>query len=416
MSRTSYPDEEHIEARGYRFSAIFLSDRLGVLRRLTSAALLCGIALSMNLWFPISRSFPRAPLLIALPQQVIPPVEYLLSSLLSAALVALILAKRPMKYLTVAIVALTLLCLVDQTRLQPWVYQYLVVFVVLALDHQQSRGERPSVLTLFALQSIVASLYFWGGLQKLNHSFSHEVLSQLLTPTQNILALSPRQLSALGLGIATIEIFTGFGLLLKKTRKICICLALAMHGLILGLLIAQNQNSVVWAWNGGLVLIVVVLFWRSDTSLGQVSRYWRAGNPGSRASIIVAALYVVLPVLSFWGWWDLYLSGALYSGNNPVAVVRVEGEVYEQLAPTPKQQVFVTGSGEQMLPLFEWSMAELNVPPYPEFRVYQQLTRELCRFAEDKNQAELIVKTRPAIMDGSYNVVRMDCSALVRSK
>ncbi len=412
MSRTSYPDHELVEGQGIRLGPIFLSDRLAALRRLTSAALLCGIALSVNLWFPISRSFPRAPLFIALPQKFIPPVEYFLSSLLSAALVALVLAKRPMKYLIGAIVALTLLCLLDQARLQPWVYQYLAMFVVIALDHPQSRGERPTVLTLSALQLIVASLYFWGGLQKLNYSFSNEVLSQLLRPMQNILMLSPRQLSALGLGIATIEIFTGFGLLLKKTRKICICLALAMHGSILGLLIAQNQNSVVWAWNVALVLVVVLLFWHSDTSIEQVFRYWRAGNTGSRASIIVAALYAVLPILSFWGWWDLYLSGALYSGNTPVAVLRVDGGVYERLVPTAKGQVFVTSSGERMLPLFEWSMAELNVPPYPEFRVYRQLTREMCRFAADKSQAELIVKTRPAILDGSYNVVRMNCSDL----
>lgn len=388
------------------------NDRLAAFRRLTSAALLCGIALSINLWFPISRSIPRAPLLLALPQKFVPTVEYFLSSLLAAALVALVFVKRPMKCLIVTIVALILLCLLDQTRLQPWVYQYLALFVVLALDHQQSRGERPTVLTLSALQLILAALYFWGGLQKLNFSFSHEVLPQLLKPLENILVLSPRQLSVLGLGIATIEILTGIGLLLTQTRKLCICLALAMHGLILGLLIAQHQNSVVWAWNGALVLMVVVLFWRSDNSIGQVFSYWRAGNTGSRASIIVTALYVVLPVLSFWGWWDLYLSGALYSGNNPVAVVRVEEKVYENLAPTPKRQVFVTGSGERMLPLYEWSMAELNVPPYPEFRVYQQLTRELCSFAEDKSQVELIVKTRPAVMDGSYKVVRMNCSDL----
>ncbi len=95
-----------------------------------------------------------------------------------------------------------------------------------------------------------------------------------------------------------------------------------------------------------------------------------------------------------------------------MAVVRVEGDVYERLAPTTRRQVFVTRSGERMLPLFEWSMTELNVPPNPAFRVYQQLTREICRFAEDKSQAELIVKTRPAILDGSYKVVRMDCSEL----
>ena len=109
MSRTSYRDEEHIEASGSStFGAIFLSDRLDVLRRVTSVALLCGIALSINLWFPISRSLPRAPLLVALPQKLIAPIEYFLSTLLSAALVALLLAKRPTKYLIVAIVAVYL--------------------------------------------------------------------------------------------------------------------------------------------------------------------------------------------------------------------------------------------------------------------------------------------------------------------
>ena len=414
MSRTFYPDKKPIEALGVVLGARFLSDRLVTLIRITSLALLCGIILSINLWFPISRSIPRAPLLAALPEKVTPPVEYLLSGVLSACLVALVFAKRPVKYLTVIVVSLVLLCLLDQTRLQPWVYQYLAVFVVLFLDQQQSRGEGTSLLTLAALQAIVASLYFWGGVQKLNYSFGHEVLPQLLKPVQNFFVVSQPQLSALGFGLALIEIFTGCGLLLRKTRKICIYLTIAMHALILGLLVAQKQNNVVWVWNGALVLMVVVLFWRNDNSIGLLFSHWHARRAGMRVSLIVVALYAVLPILSFWGWWDLYLSGALYSGNTPVAVVSVDNGIYEKLAPATRDKVFVTRSGKRMLPLYEWSIAELNVPPYPELRTYLQLTRELCRFAENKSQAELIVKTRPAILDGSYRVVRMNCSELDR--
>jgi hypothetical protein len=79
---------------------------------------------------------------------------------------------------------------------------------------------------------------------------------------------------------------------------------------------------------------------------------------------------------------------------------------------TARRQVFETTSGERRLPLYEWSMAELNVPPYPEFRVYQQITREICRVADDQGRVQLIVKTWPAILDGSYQVVRMNCSGL----
>jgi hypothetical protein len=57
-------------------------------------------------------------------------------------------------------------------------------------------------------------------------------------------------------------------------------------------------------------------------------------------------------------------------------------------------------------------MTELNVPPYPELRVYKQVTREICKLAKDKNLVQLIVKERPAILDGSYNVIRLKCSQL----
>ena len=90
----------------------------------------------------------------------------------------------------------------------------------------------------------------------------------------------------------------------------------------------------------------------------------------------------------------------------------MDQETYERLPEIARRQVFKTKGGEQMLPLFEWSMAELNVPPYPELRVYKQVSREICKFAKDKSQVQLIVKDRPAILDGTYKVIRLNCSQL----
>jgi hypothetical protein len=59
-------------------------------------------------------------------------------------------------------------------------------------------------------------------------------------------------------------------------------------------------------------------------------------------------------------------------------------------------------------------MVELNVPPYPEPRVYRHLTRHVCKLAEDKSEVELVMKERPAILDGSYQVTRMSCAQLER--
>ncbi|MEW6731023.1 MAG: hypothetical protein AB1489_06780 [Acidobacteriota bacterium] len=67
-----------------------------------------------------------------------------------------------------------------------------------------------------------------------------------------------------------------------------------------------------------------------------------------------------------------------------------------------------------MLPLHEWSMVELNVPPYPEPRIFRELIRQLCKLSATKNQVELVMKERPAIFDGSYQVTRISCVELER--
>ena len=48
----------------------------------------------------------------------------------------------------------------------------------------------------------------------------------------------------------------------------------------------------------------------------------------------------------------------------------------------------------------------------PEPRVFKQVARELCKLAEVRSRVELIVKERPAVLDGSYGVSRMGCPQL----
>lgn len=390
------------------------SARIDALRRVACLAMLAGVALSSGLWFPAARSFPRAPLVVALPQSFVQPVEYLLGGTLVAALVAAVFASRAAKYLLAAVVPLVVLVLLDQARLQPWVYQYLLLFAVIALNDRRGRDVRRDALALSAVQLIVAALYFWSGVQKLNYTFGQEVLPQLLAPIQGRLPLTQAQLSALAVVVALAEIFTGLGLLLRKTRGLCVWLALSMHASVLTLLVWQGRNSAVWAWNIALALMVVILFRRCDASVSQAFAARGAADAPARVTQALVILSAVLPVLSFIGCWDMYLSGALYSGNTPVAVVRVDGPVYERLSGVAQRQVFTTKGGERMLPLFEWAMAELNVPPYPETRVYRHVAREVCKLEDGEGSSELIIKERPAILDGTYRVTRESCSQLGR--
>ncbi|MEW6731024.1 MAG: hypothetical protein AB1489_06785 [Acidobacteriota bacterium] len=162
----------------------------------------------------------------------------------------------------------------------------------------------------------------------------------------SVLSMVHLPLVVLGLGIALVETLIGCGLLFYRTRKLSVWLAVAMHGLVLGLLIASGYNSIVWVWNITLMLLVVVLFWQSDTSPWKLLINWRTNNLASRLAQTLAIATALLPILSFCNLWDMYLSGALYSGNTVVAVVNINEDFYKQLPQTAQQQVFKIKNGE----------------------------------------------------------------------
>lgn len=135
-----------------------------------------------------------------------------------------------------------------------------------------------------------------------------------------------------------------------------------------------------------------------------------AAQTGSAETIRI--LCGLAPALSFTGWWDQYLSAALYSGKSPVGVMHISESLRERLPATAEQQVFTTKSGELMLPFYEWSMAELNVPPYPEVRVYRHLAKQVCLYSDGQQGIELIVKDRISLINGSFVVTRTDYSGL----
>ena len=388
-------------------------NRLTLFRWLLCAAFIGGILFSIQLWFPTYRSFPRAPVLFAPPEASMLPAEWFLSTILVVALILTMVSKRPALFSVLALIPLGLLVAFDQSRLQPWVYQYSLLLGVLALHDWRTKDVAVSNRTLSLLQLTVAAVYFWSGLQKLNFTFFHEILPALLDPLLIALPWLPQPASGVGIFVALTEILIGCGLLYPRTRDLFVWLAVTMHGIALALLIARGYNSVVWIWNCALMLVVIILFRRSDIYFWRPSRI-SEGLKGKLA-IAVTLSAALLPLLSFLGWWDMYLSGALYSGNTAVGVVKVDREVSAQLPATAKEQLFsVETTGEEMLPLVEWSMADLNVPVYPEVRVYQEVTSEICKLATNKTEVALIVKERPAIFSGQYKVTQTSCARLER--
>ena len=382
------------------------ANRLAVLQRVLSAALLVGLLMSVNLWLPYWRSFPHASL-VNTNTDLRALIDPLLTIVLVTSLSFAIFSRRPFKYSIVGLVSLAVLIAMDQMRLQPWVYQYLTLLLVLFLCYSERADDQTPVSQL---RLLVAALYFWSGVQKLNYSFHQEVLPQLLGSIKGFSAISQKQLLVFGIGIASIEMAIGFGLLMRRLRKISLWIAIAMHVLILSLLVTLRLNTIVWPWNVTMIAVLLILFHEDDFALRDAIA--SSGTSRIRIARVLTLLIVFLPLSSFWGWWDLYLSGALYSGSTPVAVVRINQSALDTLGERARRHVFIANDNEQMLPFYEWSMSELNVPPYSDERAFKQITREICLRAADREGIELIVKGQPERFTARYEVRRYKCAEL----
>lgn len=326
-----------------------IPNHLKLLRFAVSLAFLAGILFSRELWFPLDREIPRAPVFADLPENFAAPAEWLLSAALVLGLILLNFLRRTRIFSLLAVGSLTALIALDQTRLQPWVYQYGLLLVVFSLGNCGKTDEAESNHPLALAQTIIAALYFWSGVQKLNYAFARETLPFLLAPLGDFLSPNDLPLAFLGIVVALVEASIGVGLLWRKSRNLAVCLATAMHAVVLILLIARDYNQIVWIWNAALILIVFAAFWRSDFSIFKAMR--AAGDWRMNLAKAIALAAVLLPVLNFWGWWDSYLAGALYSGNVETAVVRINDDLFEKLPPKAQRSVFqVKSRGEKMLP------------------------------------------------------------------
>ncbi|MBX7174448.1 MAG: hypothetical protein K1X72_25975 [Pyrinomonadaceae bacterium] len=384
------------------------SNRFKLLLITICLGLLLGIAFSHELWFPINRTFPRSPLIFALPESFAVAFEWIVSSILVFSLILAISLPKPKTFLLIIIASILLLFFFDQMHLQPWAYEYSLIFAVYFWHDWENEDESAKNRTIGLAQIIIAGIYCWSGLQKLNFNFSHDILPSLFIPIQNLFPSLQIPFGFLGIAIPLTEFLIGCGLIFRKTRNIVVILAISMHLIILSLLIAKNYNSIVWFWNLTLIFADIFAFWKSEISLKEILQLEKYS---ARKLIVLAA--VSLPILNFFGYWDSFLSGAYYSGNTEIPAIYINDEVLEKLPPIAKSTVFQTQTtNKKVLPPFEWSIADTNAPVYLEERVFRQVTLEICKLTTDKSQVELIIRKRPAIWDGNYQVKRLSCAEL----
>jgi hypothetical protein len=351
--------------------------RLLYLRVAIVAGAILGMALSYKLWLS-ARDYPLTPVFSFL-KPIPHPFDYILfgATLLALALSALTPRLIPM-FATFALV----LAVCDQSRLQPWFYQY--VFLLLGVAFRSPN----------ACRLIVASIYFWSGAQKLNTAFIQTGFPWLLEP---LLRHLPQRTQALVHPLATVapfvELWIGIALLSRKFRTPAIVLALAMHVFILMSLgpWGQNYNHVVWPWNVAMAAAVVILFWKAS----ETARHVLFGEGPFHVAVLL--LFTVAPAFSFFGFWDHYLSSAMYASNENHGLIYISDKIFDRLPDGIAEYVRVETPELDSIDIGEWSANELNVPPYPEIRIYKNVARKICDYAESPADVRLSIVSKSTI-------------------
>jgi hypothetical protein len=368
------------------------------LKVVIASALLISFIVSWKLWIS-SRLFPLSPVGNFLP--TLPaPIDYIWFLSLLGLLLAIVLKTRSRKLILTFVVLAGLLSLFDQTRWQPWFYQFIFMLLALGLFAWKRPDPKNNSVALNACRLIIACTYFWSGLQKLNVTFIRETWPDTAS---YVLQFLPHVPSWVFLIIPLVEIAIGIGLLTPALRNAAVVLAITTHICILAMLISSGENIVVWPWNIAMIVFVWLLFWR-DTE-NSTRKIVALKNP---FQVVVLLLFGVLPAFSLVGLWDSYLSLALFSGNTQQAVIYVEDPVIDQL-PTPIHQHIWHETHPFFLDINRWSYDELNVPVYPEHRIYRAVARQICKYGANSTDILLRIKLKPSPVTGQRDSQLYHC-------
>jgi len=234
---------------------------------------------------------------------------------------------------------------------------------------------------------IVVAFYIWGGVQKFNGVFENEVFPFLVGPFGHRFT---DQFKALWLVGPVGEVLIGLLLFVPRTRVLGLIGVVAMHGLLLYVLgpFGQNCDSMVWPWNIWAVIFGLILFAGND-------QWIVAPALNSVAGCFILLLAGVLPILSFFGRWDVFVSMAYYSGRLRDAWITITPNGVKHLPAayrTGNPGLTADGPGRFRLDITKWSYSATNVPPYAEPRAYVSMVKRLEAMGVPAKEMTLMVR------------------------
>jgi len=380
--------------------------RLFLLRPTILVAFCIGLMMSPGLWVG-PRSYPQVPV-----WSLLPPIEGAVALALYGALFVLaglaVIIPRARWPIAGFLVIMIAFCLADQTRWQPWVFQYSFLLVVVGLAGDASAALNQDLQTLNLARLVIAFTYVFSGLQKINLNFMEHEFSWIITPITSLVPSMTTPLDALGFLVPFVQVAFGVGLLTRRFRRVSLAVAVGMHVFILAMFgpLGLNWNDVVWPWTAAMAVFDVLLFSGADDFTWR-DIVWNVRDLRHGAAV---ALFVVLPALSFFNLWDSYLSSALYSGNLTEAQIYLSDLGAASTPGNVRPYLVHTSENTNVLNLQRWAIEDLNVTPYAETRIFKTIAGDLCHALSDRSQLVLVVKEQRLFF--SHPEIGFRCSQL----
>jgi hypothetical protein len=80
--------------------------------------------------------------------------------------------------------------------------------------------------------------------------------------------------------------------------------------------------------------------------------------------------------------------------------------------PPAVQDYVENGNGEWSINAMKWSLRELNVPAYPEPRVFKRIGKSVCAVAEDPSDVRVTIYSKPHRLTGERVATTFSCAEL----
>jgi hypothetical protein len=359
--------------------------------RVTSLALLCTLALSWRAYIPTERIFALSPV-IEIFRSTPVWLDWIILILNIGCLVWLVIKPLQRAPAGGALVCTVFGVLQDLLRFQPYTYMY--CFTILWAVFFTSRS-------IDALKIMVASVYVWGGVHKINATFFLSLFPEFIEP----LYLFPKEPSLLAalivLAMFFVPVFEAtIGLLLvfsPRERRLATGMAFVMLVVVLTSLGLDDDawNLIVWPWNIYLFLLVFMLLYMPARADEKV--HLRFDMP----TLATIVLFSITPALALFGWGHSYPAFKLYSGNTKRAEVILSQD--ENMARLPNSLRQLIGRAHR-LPLVDWTADEFELVVYPESYVFRRGAKGLCPYLSDGQHAKLRVYDPPSFysIDTTY--------------